>query len=147
VSMLPWRCLDVITTLRHLRLNLYLPDPYVTRLWEDVLAQRLSSLVKAIDNGQRLKDLRVLIVTWHQFRDLSTRQAEVLGIFEQIQMRGHVQVRTRCIDGKLRATLHDLGLTNRMRDGRMSQVSKVNQEDCKATGRDMDWEWEGGILI
>jgi hypothetical protein len=93
--MLPWRCLDVITTLRHLRLNLYLPDPYSTRLWEDVLAQRLSSLVKAIDNGQRLKDLRVLIVTWHQFRDLSTRQAEVLGIFEQMQMRGHVQVRTR----------------------------------------------------
>jgi hypothetical protein len=145
--MLPWRCLDVITTLRHLRLNLYLPDPYSTRLWEDVLAQRLSSLVKAIDNGQRLKDLRVLIVTWHQFRDLSTRQAEVLGIFEQMQMRGHVQVRTRSIDGKLRATLHDLGLTNRMRDRRMSQVPKVNQEDCKATGSDMDWEWEGGILI
>ena len=144
--MMPWQCPDVITTLRHLRLNLYLPDPYSTRLWEDVLARRLSRSIKAIDYGQRLKDLRVLIVTWHQFRDLSTRQAEVLSIFEQMQMRGHVQVRTRSIDGKLRATLHDLSLTNRMRDSRTSEVPKVNQEDCNATGSDIDWEWEGGIL-
>jgi hypothetical protein len=49
-------------------------------------------------------------------------------------MRGHVQVRTRSIDGKLRATLYDLSLTNRMRDSRMSQVPKVKQEDCNATG-------------
>jgi hypothetical protein len=146
MSMLPRRCLYVITTLRHLRLNLYLPDPYSIRLWEDVLARRLSRLIKAIDYGQRLKDLRVLIVTWHQFRDLSTRQAEVLSIFEQMQMRGRVQVRTRSIDGKLRATLHDLSLINRMRDSRTSEVPKVNQEDCNATGSDIDWEWEGGIL-
>ena len=144
--MMPWQCPDVITTLRHLRLNLYLPDPYSVRLWEDVLAQQLANLIRAFDNGRRLRDLRVLIVTWHQFRDLSTRQAEVLSIFEQMQMRGHVQVRTRSIDGKLRATLHDLSLTNRMRDSRTSEVPKVNQEDCNATGSDIDWEWEGGIL-
>jgi hypothetical protein len=138
MSMLPWRCLYVITTLRHLRLNLYLPDSYSIRLWDDVLARRLSRLIEAIDNGQRLKDLSVLIVTWHQFCDLSTRQAEVLGIFEQMQMRGHVQVRTRSIDGKLRVTLNDLSLTNKMRDSRMSQVPKVNQEDCSATVSDID---------
>jgi hypothetical protein len=122
--MLPWRRLDVIATLRHLRLNLYLPDPYSTRLWEDVLAQQLAKLIKAMDNGQRLKDLKVLIVTWHRIRNLSTQQAEVLGIFEQMNMRGNVQVKTRSLDGRLKATLHGLDLTN-----------------------GMDWEWEGGILI
>jgi cation diffusion facilitator CzcD-associated flavoprotein CzcO len=147
VSMLPWQCPDVITTLRHLRLNLYLPDPYNARLWEDVLAQQLANLIRAFDNGRRLRDLRVLIVTWHQFRDLSTRQAEMLGIFEQVHMRGHVQVKTRSIDGKLKAALHDLDLTNRMRDSRMSQVPIVNREDCKVVESGMDWEWEGGITI
>ena len=147
MSMLPRRCLYVTTTLRHLRLNLYLPDPYSTRLWEDVLARRLSRSIKAIDYGQRLKDLRVLIVTWHQFRDLSTRQAEMLGIFEQVHMRGHVQVKTRSIDGKLRAALHNLDLTNRMRDSRMSRVPVANREDVKVVESGMDWEWEGGITI
>jgi hypothetical protein len=147
VSMLPWRRLDVITTLRHLRLNLYLPDPYSIRLWEDVLAQQLAKLIKAMDNGQRLKDLKVLIVTWHRIRNISTQQAKVLGIFEQMNMRGNVQVKTRSLDGKLKATLHGLDLTNRMRDGQMSQVPNVSTEDSKVAASDMDWEWEGGILI
>ena len=147
VSMLPWRCPGVITTLLHLRLNLYLPDPYSARLWEDVLAQQLANLIRAFDNGWRLRDLRVLIVTWHQFRDISTRQAEILGIFEQVHMRGHVQVKTRSIDGKLRAALHNLDLTNRMRDSVISRVPIVNREDCKVAESDMDWEWEGGITI
>ena len=145
--MMPWQCPDVITTLRHLRLNLYLPDPYSVRLWEDVLAQQLANLIRAFDNGRRLRDLRVLIVTWHQFRDLSTRQAEMLGIFEQVQMRGHVQVNTRSIDEKLRAALHNLDLTNRMRDSRMSRVPVANREDVKVVESGMDWEWEGGITI
>ena len=145
--MMPWQCPDVITTLRHLRLNLYLPDPYSVRLWEDVLAQQLANLIRAFDNGRRLRDLRVLIVTWHQFRDLSTRQAEMLGIFEQVHMRGHVQVKTRSIDGKLRAALHNLDLTNRMRDSRMSRVPVANREDVKVVESGMDWEWEGGISI
>jgi hypothetical protein len=147
VSMLPWRCLDDITTLRHLRLNLYLPDPYSTKLWEDVLAQQLSKLIEAIDNGQRLKDLKILIVTWHHFRDLSTWQAKVLGIFEQMNTRGNVQVKTRSLDRKLKAALHDLDLANRMRDVRMSQVPNVNMGDPEVAGSSMDWEWEGGILI
>jgi hypothetical protein len=145
--MMPWQCPGVITTLRHLRLNLYLPDPYNTKLWEDVLAQQLASLIRAFDNGRRLRDLRVLIVTWHQFRDLSTRQAEMLSIFEQVHMRGHVQVKTRSIDGRLRAALHNLDLTNKMRDSRMSRVPIANREDCRVVESGMDWEWEGGIII
>jgi hypothetical protein len=86
-------------------------------------------------------------MTWHQFHDLSNRQAEMLGIFEQVHVRGHVQVKTRSIDGKLRAALHSLDLTNRMRDSRMSRVPVMNREDCRVVGSGMDWEWEGGIII
>jgi hypothetical protein len=29
----------------------------------------------------------------------------------------------------------------------MSQVPKVNQEDCNVVESGMDWGWEGGIII
>lgn len=147
VSMLPWRSANTIMTVRHLRLDLYLPNPYDKRLWENTLIQRLIKFVQAINNGERLRDLKILIMTWYHFHGLSARQAAMLGILGQIHVRGHVQVKTRSIGGKLRAALQNLDLTNKMRDSRLSQFSDRCNRSCEVIGGDMDWDWEGGILI
>lgn len=145
--MLPWRCPDVMLGLRHLRLNLYLPNPYSTGLWEDALFRRLTRFIQAIDNGARLKDLKILIATWYHFHGITIRQAAILGIFEQIHIKGHVQVKTRSISEKLRAALQDLNLTNKMRVGQVSQPLDHYSRSCEFASSDMDWDWEGGILM
>jgi hypothetical protein len=145
--MLPWRFPDVMLHLRHLRLNLYLPNPYSTRLWEEVLSGRLTKFVQAIGNGGRLKDLKVLIATWYHFHIITIQQTAVLGILEQIRVQGHVQVKTRSISEKLRAVLQGLNLTEKMRTGHGSRFAGRYSGSCEVTGTDMDWDWEGGILI
>jgi hypothetical protein len=145
--MLPWRYTDSLTTLHHLRLNLYLPNPYDRRLWEDTLPQRLNQFIQAIDNGERLRDLEILIATWYHFHDLSTRQATALGIFEQMNMRGHVQVKARSIDEKLRVALKDLNLTDKVREGGIPQAPGICHRSFRVADGDMDWEWEGGVVI
>jgi hypothetical protein len=133
--------------LRHLRVDLYLPDPYRRGLWTDALAKQLAGLIVAVSNGGKLKDLRVLIATWHRFRELADWQTEVLSLLGQFSVRGHTQVRTRSLDGKLRATLGELGLAIKMRDFSTSGTQNVLIEYCETAGGDMDWEWEGGVVI
>lgn len=133
--------------LRHLRIDLYLPDPYRRGLWTDALAKQLTGLIVAVSNGGKLKDLRILIATWHRFRELTDWQTEVLSLLGQFSVRGHTQVRTRSLDGKLRATLGELGLAIKMRDVPTSGTQNVFIEYCETAGNDMDWEWEGGVVI
>jgi hypothetical protein len=147
ISMLPWRYADAITTVRHLRLNLYLPNPYDQRLWENTLTQQLIKFVQAVNNGQRMRDLKILIATWHHFHGMTAQQAAVLGILGQMHKQGHVQVKTRGMSGKLRAALQDLDLTDKMRDSRQSQFQDRSNRSYETIGRDMDWDWEGGILM
>jgi hypothetical protein len=139
--------MNLMQRLRHLRLDLYLPNPYNTRLWDDTLFTRLAKLVQAIDNGKRLKDLKILIATWYHFHGITTRQAATLGIFKQMTIHGHVEVKTRSISAKLRAALQDLDLADKMRVGQKSQLLDRYSRAQEAVSSDMDWDWEGGVLI
>jgi hypothetical protein len=147
ISMLPWRCADTITKVRHLRLNLYLPNPYDQRLWENTLTQQLIKFVQAVNNGKRMRDLKILVATWYHFRGMTAQQAAVLGILGQLHKQGHVQIKTRGISGKLKAALQDLDLTEKMRDSRPSRSQGCGNRSYEGIGRDMDWDWEGGILL
>lgn len=71
----------------HLRVDLYLPDPYNQRLWTNTLAKQLTSTIVSVGNGTRLKDMRILIATWHRFRELNEWQAEVLGLLGNLNVR------------------------------------------------------------
>jgi hypothetical protein len=133
--------------LRHLRINLFLPDPYKRKLWTDILAKQLTGLIMSLANGTKLKDLRILIATWHCFRELTEWQADVLDLLGQFSVRGHAQVRTRSLNGKLRASLQKLDLASKLRDSSSPCVPIVFNEFCDAVGSDMDWEWEGGVVI
>lgn len=133
--------------IRHLRLNLYLPNPYSTRLWEDALSGRLTRFVQAISNGANLRDLKILIATWYHFHGITDRQAAILTILGQICVRGRVQVKTRSISGKLRAALQDLSLTDKMRIGHALQSSDRYNKSCGVVDSDMDWDWEGGLIM
>lgn len=146
VSMLPWQRPTLFGQLRHLRLNVYLPDPYSPSLWEGTLAIQFTSLIKAIDNGRRLKDLSVLIATWHHFRDLRAWQAQVLGNLKRMNVRGDVQVRTRSLDGKLSCAIRNLDLVSKMRDGQVLHQRNPRQESSRISEGDLDWEWEGGVV-
>lgn len=147
VSGLPWRFPNTTATLRHLRLDIYLPNPYDTRLWNDTLAQRLSKFVQSVENGVRLRDLRILIASWYHFGDLSTRQAAVLGILGQIRTRGHIQIKTRSLGERLRSTLRDLDILNKMRDVRTTRSDDLSHVSNDVAEDDMDWDWEGGVLV
>lgn len=133
--------------LRHLRIDLFLPDPYGRELWTDALAKQLTSLIVSVCNGSKLKDLRILIATWHRFRELTDWQIEVLGLLRQFTVRGHTEVRTRSLGGKLKATLAKLDLGSKLRDGSASCAPGVLIECCPTAADDMDWEWEGGVVI
>ena len=147
VSGLPWRFPDTTSTLRHLRLDIYLPNPYNTRLWNDTLARRLSKFVQSIENGVRLRDLRILIASWYHFGALSARQAAVLGILGQIHTTGHIQIKTRSLGERLRSTLRDLDLPNKMRDVQTTRSDDLSHRFDEVAGDNMDWDWEGGILV
>lgn len=133
--------------LRHLRIDLFLPDPYKRRLWTDTLAKQLAGLIASVANGKKLKDLRILIATWHRFRELNDWQTKVLETLDQLSVRGHTQVRTRSLDGKLRASLGELDLASRLRDASTCYTPNILTECCETAGNDMDWEWECGIVI
>jgi hypothetical protein len=133
--------------LRHLRIDLFLPDPYRQGLWTDALSKQLTGVIVAVSNGGKLKDLRILIATWHRFREFADWQTEVLSLLGQFSVRGHTQVRTRSLDGKLRATLGELDLTIKMRDVSTWGTQNVLTESCETAGDDVDWEWEGGVVI
>ena len=145
--MLPWHHPSLMKDIRHLRIDLYLPDPYKRELWTDTLAKQLSSLIISVGNGTKLKDMKVLIATWHRFRELTEWQTEVLGLLGQFSVRGHTQVRTRSLDGKLRAALQRLDLTVKLRNISVAPGRDVLDGCFETTGNDMDWEWEGGVVI
>ena len=147
VSTLTWHRPSLMKDICHLRVDLYLPDPYNRSLWTDILAKQLTSLIVSVGNGTKLKDMRLLIATWHRFRELTEWQAEVLDLLDHLNVRGHTQVRTRSLDGKLRATLQELDLTSKLRDVSMSQNVDIFTDCYETAGNDMDWEWEGGVII
>ena len=132
--------------LRHLRINVWLPDPYRTTSWEDGLAAQLARFVEIVERGKRLQSLRVLIATWHNFKTLNVRQTAVLGVLDSTRVRGDLQVRTRSLGKITETTLRNLNLHRRMLDPETRHVQRA-QGVCGLEESDLDWEWEAGVVI
>jgi hypothetical protein len=64
-----------------------------------------------------------------------------------MNMRGHVQVKARGIGEKLRVELEALNLTDKVRDGGVPQSPGTYNRSYRVADDDIDWEWEGGVVI
>lgn len=137
----------MLANLRHLRLNLYLPRQHDIALWTDKFGKQLSTFVEAVDHGQKLKDFKILIGTWHKVRELGVPQLDVLGILERLQVRGTVQVRTRSLDRDGKAAVQMLDLERRMRTTGSTESRLMCLATDRPGGRHLDWEWEGGATV
>jgi hypothetical protein len=134
----------MLSNLRHLRLNLYLPPQHDATMWAERFSKQLSSFVQAIDHGVRLRDFKILIGTWHGIRDLGAPQMAAFDLLAQMQVRGTAQVRTRSLDVQGKAVVQRLDLERRLR----ASGSVGNPlEDSKAERRLLDWEWDGGATL
>ena len=145
ISMLPWHHPNLMEVLRHLRLDLYLPDPYSKNIWNN-LTQQLVRLQAMISKKTKLKDLKILIATWHRFRELSDWQCEAVGLLGQLSIRGSTEVRTRSLDERLRDAFRVLGLTSKLQIRSATCTPDASTVYC-VDGGDLDWDWEGGITI
>jgi mannose-6-phosphate isomerase-like protein (cupin superfamily) len=97
--------------------------------------------------GQKLRDFKILIGTWHKVRELGQPQLEALGVLEQMQIRGTVQVRTRSLDLDGKAVVQRLDLEHRMRNTSSTGSQLKRSKGDQPGGRHLDWEWEGGATV
>jgi hypothetical protein len=134
----------MLSNLRHLRLNLYLPPQHDATMWAERFSKQLSSFVQAIDQGVRLRDFKILIGTWHGIRELGAPQMAAFDLLAQMQVRGTVQVRTRSLDVQGKAVVQRLDLERRLK---ASGSVGSPLEDSKAERRLLDWEWDGGATL
>jgi len=132
----------MLSNLRHLRLNLYLPAQHDTVMWTDRFSEQLSSFVEAIDQGVRLRDFKILIGTWHGIRELGAPQMAAFDLLAQMQVRGTVQVRTRSLDIQGKSFVQELDLECRLKGSAGGPLGEP-----KAERRLLDWEWDGGATI
>ncbi|KAM0689627.1 hypothetical protein Q7P36_010498 [Cladosporium allicinum] len=108
-------------SLRHLTLALSLPNPYSRKLWQTTFATQLSAFVNnTLDNrGQRLKTFKLLLSSWHYFREICEWQMAVLvrGLGE-LEVGGDVQVRGRGFGRDVVGGIREVGLGGwMMREG------------------------------
>lgn len=144
LSSLPWQYRYALPNVRHLRLTIYLPVQYDSLLWTDKFAAQLEGFVRGIEQGRKLRDLRVLFASWHGLRDLSDLQIGVLRILRKMQVGGLVQVRTRSLDERGKKVVRELDLERGMRAGEAVEEMSVQSQGEGAGGKHLDWEWEGG---
>ena len=147
ISSLPWQYPHMLANLRHLRLNLNLPPQHDVALWTDKLSKQLTRFVEAIDHGQRLKDFKILIGTWHKLRELGEPQSAALNVLERMQVRGSVQVRTSSLDRDGKASVQRLDLGRRMKATGSSGSQLEHASANEPRGTHLDWEWEGGASV
>lgn len=114
---LPWHYPKLLQHLRHLRLNIYLPQIEDDYGWLDALRQSLTRMVAAIDHGRRLKTLTVLLSSKHHSArvPLSTEQIDVLKILARMEVPGRVKVATKYDFREVRASIENLQLDKAMR--------------------------------
>lgn len=135
----------MLSNLRYLRLNLYLPPQHDVAVWSNKFTKQLSDFVNAVDRGHRLKDFKVLVGTWHKIRELGEPQGAALRTLEAMQVRGLVQVRTRSLDAEGKAVVQGLDLERGMRASGCATSGSLG-----VTGlgmKHLDWEWEGGAAV
>ena len=148
-SVVPWRYPHLMRDIRHIRLNIYLPTSHDKKAWAETFPQRLKGFVRVLEQGRRLKDLRVLVGTWYTLLNLSESQKAAFDVLEQMQVRGLVQVRAKNIYKETRESFRALELERRMKaDGKGDrEFGKLTRGEPGAGGRYLDWEWEGGGLL
>jgi len=137
----------MLPNLRHLRLNLNLPPQHNIALWTDKLSKQLARFVEAVDHGQRLKDFKVLIGTWHKLRELGEPQSAALSVLVQLQVRGSVQVRTSSLDRDGKASVQRLDLGRRMKATGSPGSQPEHVDGNRPASHHLDWEWEGGATV
>jgi hypothetical protein len=124
--------------------------PYSQKIWQGPFASQLASFVRAVDGGHRLKDLKILISSWHYFREMRDWQIAILvqglGVLD---VRGDVQVRGRGFEREVRERIREIGLGQMMRGGGGGRVCsrEVPVASCGRAGEELDWEWAGGVVV
>jgi hypothetical protein len=140
-----------LRSIRHLRLNPSLPNPYSRKTWQTTFATQLSDFVNAIDKGHRLRNLKVLFSSWHYFREVCDWQTDILvEAFGELEVRGDVQVRGRGFGGEVIGRMKAVGLGGRMmREGAAGRVCGRDGSGLSSgvAGESVDWEWEGGVVL
>jgi hypothetical protein len=150
-STLPCEDIARLQSIRYLRLNISLPNPYSRKTWQTTLASQLTDFGNAINKGHRLKEFKVLISSWHYFREICDWQTDVLAEgLGQLEVKGNVQVRGRGFEMGVRKQLGEVGLAGRMMGeggGGRIRGREVSELSCGSGGEDVDWEWEGGVAL
>lgn len=110
--VLPWEYPHLLYHLRHLQINLYLPQESDA----SALHERLSALVKATDQGQRLAEFHVLITGKRRGAQipLTAGERDALEVLAQMEVRGSVKVETRYYFRAVTAGVKALDLQRRM---------------------------------
>lgn len=142
LSPLPWYYNQTLSNLRHLRLNLFLPTWQDKSAWTTKLPTELVRFVDAMDCGEKLKDLRMLIGTWYHHAELPQSQAAAFDVLERMRVRGKVHIRTNNIYKSTKDSICQLDLENRMRCGGPLRSKTSDQPEGN-----LDWEWEGGAAV
>lgn len=110
--ILPWEYPHLFYHLRHLQINLYLPQESDASALHD----RLEALVKATDQGKRLTEFHVLITGKRRGAQvpLTAGERDALEVLAQMEVRGSVQVETRYYFRAVNAGVQALNLQRRM---------------------------------
>ncbi|KAF2160598.1 hypothetical protein M409DRAFT_28984 [Zasmidium cellare ATCC 36951] len=110
--LLPWEYPHLLYHLRHLQINLYLPQESDA----SALHSRLEALVKATDHGKRLAEFHVLITGKRRGAQmpLTTGERSALEVLAQMEVRGSVEVQTRYYFRAVNAGVQVLDLQRRM---------------------------------
>lgn len=110
--ILPWEYPHLFYHLRHLQINLYLPQEGDASALHD----RLAALVKATDQGKRLTEFHVLITGKRRGAQipLTADERDALEVLAEMEVRGSVKVETRYYFRAVNAGVQALELQRRM---------------------------------
>lgn len=114
--ILPWEYPHLLHHLRHLQVNLYLPQEGDG----SALEEQLAALVKALDHGRRLSEFHVLISAKRRGTQMPLTPGEfkALQVLAQMEVRGSVEVLTRRHFRAVDAGVQSLNLQERMTKSR-----------------------------
>ncbi|KAI7210795.1 hypothetical protein KC333_g8029 [Hortaea werneckii] len=124
IPVLPWEYPFLRNHLRHLHLNIYLPsnltgDFTASQAWLTAMPIQLKRLVEVLDHGRRLQDLTVLVTAntkrFNTRISLESEQLKALDVLGEMEVRGHVSIRTRHDFRAARVSVDSLGLEKKMK--------------------------------
>ncbi|KAM3414111.1 hypothetical protein BST61_g10769 [Cercospora zeina] len=118
--VLPWEFPHLMSRLRYLHVNLYLPQEENS----GKLELHLHALVRALDRGRRLMDFHVLVTAKRRAAQapLSGREVSVLEALAEMEIRGTVQVQTRYHFHAVWDSVAGMNLPERMKARRQAVV-------------------------